>query len=107
MNVRAHEVYILAIADGRRNFAELLKERLLSPAGRKSPMRVDLSSSAEKQQKRLSDDLRDVLYTLKHGLEQKDPVQTGWLNYSQIVNATDFHHCHINSGVSFMWLFGS
>ena len=34
VNSAAHEVYIHVVADGRRNFAELLKERLLSPAGR-------------------------------------------------------------------------
>ncbi len=65
---------------------------------RETPWRVDFSSSAEKQKQKLSANLRDVLYTLKHDLEQKGPVQTTWRNYSQIVNAASFHHCHINSG---------
>ena len=30
----AHEVYVHLVADGRRNFAELLKERLLTPANK-------------------------------------------------------------------------
>jgi len=34
MNKAAHEVYIHVVADGRRNFAELLKERLLTPANK-------------------------------------------------------------------------
>lgn len=66
--------------------------------GRETPWQVDFSNSAGKQKEKLSDALRDVLYTLKHDLEQKGPVQTSWRNYSQIVNANGFHHCHINSG---------
>jgi mRNA-degrading endonuclease RelE of RelBE toxin-antitoxin system len=66
--------------------------------GRETPWRVDFSSSAEKQKKQLSDKLRDVLYTLKHDLEQKGPTQISWRNYSQIVNAAGFHHWHINNG---------
>jgi len=65
---------------------------------RTTPWRVDFASSAEKQKQKLSGNLRDVLYALKHDLEQKGPVQTSWRNYSQIVNAAHFHHCHINSG---------
>ena len=34
VNKAAHKVYIHVIADGRRNFAELLKERLLTPANK-------------------------------------------------------------------------
>ena len=34
INSAVHEVYIHTVADGRRNFVELLKERLLSPAPR-------------------------------------------------------------------------
>jgi len=70
----------------------------MSSKERKTPWQVDFSNSAGKQKAALSDSLRDVLYALKHDLEQKGPVQTSWRNYSQIVSATDFHHCHINSG---------
>ena len=65
---------------------------------RATPWRVDFASSAEKQKQKLSGNLRDVLYALKHDLEQKGPVQTSRRNYSQIVNAVNFHRCHINSG---------
>ena len=34
INKNAHEVYIHIVADGRRNFTELLKERLLTPPSR-------------------------------------------------------------------------
>ena len=70
----------------------------MSNEERASPWRVDFSSSAEKQKAKLSGKLSDVLYALKHDLEQKGPVQTSWRNYSKIVNAEDFHHCHINNG---------
>ena len=65
---------------------------------RTTPWQVDFASSAEKQKQKLAGNLRDALYALKHDLEQKGPVQTSWRNYSQIVNAARFHHCHINSG---------
>ena len=65
---------------------------------RATPWRVDFASSAEKQKQKLSANLRDVLYALKHDMEQKGPVQASWRNYSKIVNAANFHHCHINSG---------
>jgi mRNA-degrading endonuclease YafQ of YafQ-DinJ toxin-antitoxin module len=70
----------------------------MSGEERETPWRVDFSSSAEKQKAKLSGKLCDVLYALKHDLEQKGPVQASWRNYSQIVNAADFHHCHINNG---------
>ena len=34
VNNATHEVYIHVVADGRRNFTELLKKRLFSPASR-------------------------------------------------------------------------
>jgi len=61
---------------------------LISPTAPKS----------KKQKAKLPGKLCDVLYALKHDMEQKGPVQTSWRNYSQIVSAVDFHHCHINSG---------
>ncbi|MCL2102445.1 MAG: hypothetical protein FWH25_00220 [Syntrophorhabdaceae bacterium] len=64
----------------------------------KTPWRVDFTRGAEKQKKNLADNIRDVLYALKHDLEQKGPLQTDWRNYGKIVGATDVHHCHINSG---------
>jgi len=70
----------------------------MSNEERATPWRVDFAGRAEKQKRKLSGNLRDVLYALKHDLEQKGPVQTSWRNYSQIVNAENFHHCHINSG---------
>jgi mRNA-degrading endonuclease RelE of RelBE toxin-antitoxin system len=70
----------------------------MSSEERETPWRVDFSSSAEKQKAKLPGKLCDVLYALKHDLEQKGPVQTSWRNYSQIVGAMGFHHCHINSG---------
>ena len=70
----------------------------MSNEERATPWRVGFSGSAEKQKQKLPGNLRDVLYALKHDLEQKGPVQTSWRNYSQIVNAANFHHCHINSG---------
>jgi mRNA-degrading endonuclease RelE of RelBE toxin-antitoxin system len=65
---------------------------------RETPWLVEFSSSAGKQKEALSDTLRDVLYTLKHDLEQRGPEQSSWRNYGQIVGAKGFHHCHINSG---------
>jgi mRNA-degrading endonuclease YafQ of YafQ-DinJ toxin-antitoxin module len=65
---------------------------------RETPWRVDFSGSAGKQKTKLSGKLLDVLYALKHDLEQKGPVQTSWRNYSQIVNVSGYHHCHINNG---------
>ena len=38
VNSAAHEVYVHVVADGRRNFAVLLKERLLDPASRKEKL---------------------------------------------------------------------
>jgi len=70
----------------------------MSSEERRTPWRVDFPGSVEKQKAKLPTKLQDVLYALKHDLEQKGPVQTSWRNYSQIVNAADFHHCHINGG---------
>ena len=64
---------------------------------RETPWQVDFSNKAEKQTGKLPADIRSALYLLKHDLEQKGPVQTGWRNYSLIVNARDVHHCHVNN----------
>jgi len=64
---------------------------------RATPWQVDFSSKAEKQAGKIPSDIRSALYLLKHDLEQKGPVQTGWRNYSLIINAKDVHHCHLNN----------
>jgi mRNA-degrading endonuclease YafQ of YafQ-DinJ toxin-antitoxin module len=64
---------------------------------RETPWLVEFAGGAVKQKEKLSGELLDALYTLKHDLEQKGPIQTTWRNYSKIVNAKNFHHCHINN----------
>ena len=66
-------------------------------AQRDTPWLVDFASKAEKQVGKLPADIRSALYLLKHDLEQKGPIQTGWRNYSLIVNTKDVHHCHLNN----------
>jgi mRNA-degrading endonuclease RelE of RelBE toxin-antitoxin system len=43
-----------------------------------SPWRVDFSNRAEKQQKKLTPAIREILYILKGELEQEGPEQTEW-----------------------------
>jgi hypothetical protein len=38
-----HEIYIHVVADGRRNFVELLKKRLLNPASKKNKKRTSFA----------------------------------------------------------------
>jgi hypothetical protein len=64
----------------------------------RTPWRVEFTRSAKKQKDKLFDaDIRDVLYALKHDLEQKGPEQKSWRNYGQIVGATGVPHCHLNN----------
>ena len=60
--------------------------------------KVDFSSKAAKQARKLPDDILSRLYALKLDLEHAGPVQTSWRNYSLIVGGKDVHHCHLNNG---------
>jgi mRNA-degrading endonuclease RelE of RelBE toxin-antitoxin system len=64
---------------------------------RETPWQVDFSNKAGKQKGKLPAAMRDILYALKHDLEQKGPEQTSWRNYSLIVGGKDVHHCHLNN----------
>jgi toxin ParE1/3/4 len=44
MHNATHEIHIHVVADGRRNFAELLKKRLLNPTSRKNKKRTSLTN---------------------------------------------------------------
>ncbi len=60
--------------------------------------KVNFSSKAAKQARKLPDDILSRLYALKLDLEHAGPVQTSWRNYSLIVGGKGVHHCHLNSG---------
>jgi len=60
--------------------------------------KVNFSSKADKQLRKLPDDMKDRIYALKQDLIYNGPVQPSWRNYGLIVGAKDVHHCHLNSG---------
>lgn len=59
--------------------------------------KVDFSSKAEKQEKKLPDDMRGVLKLLWLSLKESGPEQKGWRNYGKIEGGKDVHHCHLNN----------
>ncbi len=59
---------------------------------------VNFSSKAEKQARKLPDEIMDRLYALKLDMQFKGPEQPSWRNYGQIVGGKDVHHCHLNNG---------
>jgi mRNA-degrading endonuclease RelE of RelBE toxin-antitoxin system len=64
---------------------------------RDTPWQVDFANTARKQTKKLPPAIQDILFALKHDLEQQGPEQREWKNYGVIVGAKDVFHCHLNS----------
>lgn len=59
---------------------------------------VDFSGKANKQARKLPNEMLGRRYALKLDLEHKGPEQPTWRNYGMIVGAKDVHHCHLNNG---------
>lgn len=60
--------------------------------------KVDFSSKASKQARKLPGEMLARLYALKLDLEYTGPEQPTWRNYGLIVGGRDVHHCHLNNG---------
>ncbi len=67
----------------------------------KKRWRVDFSSRADKQTKKLPGHTQDALHLLRRELESEGPVRSNWPNYGKIKGTkknVDMHHCHLNKG---------
>lgn len=64
--------------------------------------RVEFSSHARKQQRKLPEAVREQLANLAWDLEHHGPVQPGWSHYSPLKKGkfvpSHAYHCHIKSG---------
>lgn len=74
----------------------------MSESERKGPWRVDYSSSAKKQKKKLPGTVTSQLASLAWDLEHHGPVQPEWSHYGSLKKGknvpSNAHHCHIKSG---------
>ena len=70
--------------------------------GKEGTWRVDYSTSAKKQKKKLPLAVMKQLAALSWDLEHHGPVQPKWSHYSPLKKSKNVpsgsHHCHIKSG---------
>lgn len=59
---------------------------------------VGFSNKADKQFKKLNEDLQAVVGALVADLEMGGPAQPAWKNYGKLRQKGDKHHCHLKSG---------
>jgi mRNA-degrading endonuclease RelE of RelBE toxin-antitoxin system len=58
--------------------------------------KVELTPRAMKQQRKLPQRVRELLFQLIRDIEAAGPVRGDWPNYSKL--APDEHHCHLKKG---------
>lgn len=58
--------------------------------------RVELTARAMKQQSKLPQRVREVLFQLIKDIEVAGPVRGDWPNYSKL--SPGVHHCHLKKG---------
>jgi mRNA-degrading endonuclease RelE of RelBE toxin-antitoxin system len=57
---------------------------------------VELSAKVVKQQRKLPQMVRELLFQLARDIEAGGPVRGAWPNYSKL--APGEHHCHLKKG---------
>ena len=74
----------------------------MSDTKKKGKWQVFLTTTADKQLKKLPANVKESLASLVGDMESEDPVQKEWAHYSPLKKSkgvpSNAHHCHIKSG---------
>ena|SRR5581483_11043172 len=60
--------------------------------------RVGFTKKAEKQLKKLPENIQAAIAALRLDLEAQGPMLPSWKNFGKLRNQGDRYHCHVKSG---------